>query len=229
MTKYHVSEDGKARICKAQTPESCKATSTSVKEHFDNPEEAQKAYENANIENTLTHFSKSEQDYNIMRRKAFLADNWSVSIQNELLPDLKKNSSNLKKLEKANQVKQHKVGALYTRLYSLINQADEASKDSLLDSHNKAGIKTFSKTIANIELQFLARSLKKTQPTIADFGNKAELKNKIKNDAIESFNQTFNNSNESAKKAINESAHQIIEKNPALKELLKNNNLKIIQ
>lgn len=45
MTQFHLSEDGIARECKAQTVESCTATPADQKEHYDTKEQAQKAYE----------------------------------------------------------------------------------------------------------------------------------------------------------------------------------------
>jgi len=45
MSRYHVSQDGVARKCTAQSPQSCTATSSDLEEHYDTKEEAQKAYE----------------------------------------------------------------------------------------------------------------------------------------------------------------------------------------
>lgn len=45
MTQFHLSEDGIARECKAQTVESCTATPADQKEHYGTKEQAQKAYE----------------------------------------------------------------------------------------------------------------------------------------------------------------------------------------
>lgn len=43
--KFHVSSDGKVRKCQAKTVDSCKATKTVLSEHFENKEDAEKAYE----------------------------------------------------------------------------------------------------------------------------------------------------------------------------------------
>lgn len=58
MSKFHISEDGVARRCTAQSPESCTATSPDSKEHYDTQEEAQKAYEQKN--QTFESLSKKE-------------------------------------------------------------------------------------------------------------------------------------------------------------------------
>jgi len=43
--KFHISPDGNVRQCRAQTPESCRATVSRFKEHFDTKEEAREGYE----------------------------------------------------------------------------------------------------------------------------------------------------------------------------------------
>lgn len=45
MSNFHISKDGTARKCRAQTPDACRATKTDLKEHFETKEDAQKAYE----------------------------------------------------------------------------------------------------------------------------------------------------------------------------------------
>lgn len=45
MSNFHISKDGTARKCRAQTPDACRATKTDLKEHFKTKEDAQKAYE----------------------------------------------------------------------------------------------------------------------------------------------------------------------------------------
>lgn len=45
MSKFHISKDGAPRQCRAQTPDSCRATPPDQKEHYETKEEAQKAYE----------------------------------------------------------------------------------------------------------------------------------------------------------------------------------------
>jgi len=54
MTRFHISKDGTARPCNAQTPEKCTATSSNQKEHYDSLEEAQKAFENKASSNHRT-------------------------------------------------------------------------------------------------------------------------------------------------------------------------------
>lgn len=58
MSKFHISKDGVARRCTAQSPESCTATPPDLKEHYDTQEEAQKAYEQKN--QTFESLSKKE-------------------------------------------------------------------------------------------------------------------------------------------------------------------------
>src|SRR5699024_6217498 len=54
MTRFHISKDGTARPCNAQTPEKCTATPSDQKEHYDSLEEAQKAFENKASSNHKT-------------------------------------------------------------------------------------------------------------------------------------------------------------------------------
>lgn len=61
--KFHISKDGTARQCRAQSPATCRATRTDHKEHYDTQEEAQKAYEKLNessVFNTLEKIWKEE-------------------------------------------------------------------------------------------------------------------------------------------------------------------------
>ena len=58
MSKFHISQDGVARRCTAQSPESCTATSSELSEHYDTKEEAQKAYEQKN--QTFDSLSKKD-------------------------------------------------------------------------------------------------------------------------------------------------------------------------
>lgn len=39
---FHISEDGIARLCRAQSPESCTATTDDMKKHFNTRGEARK-------------------------------------------------------------------------------------------------------------------------------------------------------------------------------------------
>lgn len=45
MTKYHVSDDGIARVCRAKTENACRVKGALKGEHFNTSEEAQEAYE----------------------------------------------------------------------------------------------------------------------------------------------------------------------------------------
>lgn len=58
MSKYHISQDGIARRCTAQSPESCTAISSELSEHYNTKEEAQKAYEQKN--QTFDSLSKKD-------------------------------------------------------------------------------------------------------------------------------------------------------------------------
>lgn len=64
MTQFHLSEDGIARECKAQTVESCTATPADQKEHYDTKEQAQKAYETKQEQNNkfIKGLSKEEHE-----------------------------------------------------------------------------------------------------------------------------------------------------------------------
>lgn len=75
MTNFHISIDGIARQCHAQSPESCTATSSDQKEHFDTKKEAQISYEKSqeNKGNGIFSFKKnnrqSKRKTNTMNRK----------------------------------------------------------------------------------------------------------------------------------------------------------------
>lgn len=64
MAKFHISKDGTARPCNAQTPEKCTATPSDQKEHYDSLEEAQKAFESKAASNhkTLKEVKKNPVD-----------------------------------------------------------------------------------------------------------------------------------------------------------------------
>lgn len=63
MTKFHISKDGVARRCSAQTPASCRATSNDHKEHYETEKEAVKSIEKslAKEHEFLTTFTKKSK------------------------------------------------------------------------------------------------------------------------------------------------------------------------
>lgn len=63
MTKFHISKDGTARQCRAQTPDSCKATPSNQKEHYETKEEAQKAYEKNNSQSSVKSLNKNDNSF----------------------------------------------------------------------------------------------------------------------------------------------------------------------
>lgn len=77
MIKFHTSKDGVARQCKAKTTESCRATPSDQKEHYNTREEAQKAYENSQSKilfNSLKNNSDSVQS----AEKSYTYAQWSL-------------------------------------------------------------------------------------------------------------------------------------------------------
>lgn len=70
MSKYHVSKDGKARRCNAKTPETCRATSLNMKEHYSTREEAQSAYEEKNEQIILKPLSKASKSIKTLSERA---------------------------------------------------------------------------------------------------------------------------------------------------------------
>jgi len=65
---YHISKDGVSRQCRAKSPESCTATPSDQKEHYDTKEDAQRAYEEK-MKNTFKPLKNS------VERNILLSDN----------------------------------------------------------------------------------------------------------------------------------------------------------
>jgi len=62
MSKFHISKDGVARKCQAKSPETCKATTQDLKEHYSTIEAAQSAYELKQTFNTFKPLVKKNNN-----------------------------------------------------------------------------------------------------------------------------------------------------------------------
>lgn len=104
MAKFHISKDGTARQCRAQTPDSCRATKSDQKEHYETKEEAEKSYEQKNT--TVKSFSKKNKN-DFVTKKASLEEQLAKSeekIRESFSEHHYHNEQQLDKIAKRNQI-----------------------------------------------------------------------------------------------------------------------------
>lgn len=103
---YHISHDGVARQCRAKSPESCTATPSDQKEHYDSKEDTQAAYENKQAKNTFKPLKNSVErdillsDRNTLKKTGVNAYA-NLQEKDELTQEKRQSSNNLRDLNKS--------------------------------------------------------------------------------------------------------------------------------
>ena len=122
MSKFHISKDGIARQCRAQTPDACRATKSDQKEHYETREEAEKAYEKKNT--TVKSLSKKNKN-DFVTKKVSLKEQLAKSeekVRESFSEHQHHNDQQLDKIAKRNQ----------TTTVDLINNYNDST-----DNYNK--------------------------------------------------------------------------------------------
>lgn len=219
MSKFHISKDGVARQCHAQTPDSCRATSSDNKEHYETKEEAQKAYEkeqstiptkslkkgNGKITNVASvkrqlnkQIRRTENEIASLEDESYTA--WNER-QKEIKVELERKKDKLDKLEKRRNKLEPKNAPKPQKPVKGIRELkrDIANKqDEFKDAHEgwktarndeERQEKTWELKKVERELQDLEHDLKQARKRQ---GSKSQ-NNKLNNNPI---SNTLNNSND---------------------------------